>query len=164
MKTINITKQTEIDAIINECDICFVGINQTNAAPYVIPMNFGYHDNQIFLHSAPYGKHLNLLELDNKISITFCLINKLVYQHPEVACSYRMDSRSVVCSGVITFIDNIHEKEKALNLIMQKFTDREFSYSLPALQNVKVWKVKIEEISSKAFGQKSKKNQSKLMT
>ena len=58
MKTIKITEQNEIEAIINSCDICFVGINEKNAAPYVIPMNFGYFKSVVYLHSAPFGKHL----------------------------------------------------------------------------------------------------------
>ena len=157
MKTINITDQNEIEAIINKCDICFVGINEKGAAPYVIPMNFGFLNSEVYLHSAPFGKHLDLLVLDKNISITFCLVDKLVYQHVNVACSYRMDSRSVVCSGVVTFIEDLKEKEKAMNLIMSKFSDKDFSYSLPAIKNVKVWKVKVEKITAKAFGQKSRK-------
>lgn len=157
MKTINISDQTEIEAIINGCEICFVGINEKDAAPYLLPMNFGYQNNEIYLHSAPYGKHLELLKKDNRISITFCLVEKLVYQHVNVACSYRMDSRSVVCNGIVTFIEDLKEKEMVLNLIMKKFSDKEFSYSLPAINNVKVWKLKIEKITAKAFGQKSHK-------
>lgn len=154
MKTVNITHQEEIEAIINGCDICCVGINENEASPYVIPMNFGYHENEIFLHSAPFGKHLSLIEINNLVTITFCQVAKLVYQHEDVACSYRMDSRSVICNGRVTFIEDLREKEIALNLIMKKFSDKEFTYSLPAIKNVKVWKVKIEKVTAKAFGQK----------
>ncbi len=157
MKTINISDQTEIEAIINGCEICYVAINEKDAAPYLIPMNFGYQNNVIFLHSAPFGKHLELLKEDNRISITFCLVEKLVYQHVNVACSYRMDSRSVICKGVVTYIEDLKEKETVLNMIMKKFSDKEFTYSLPAITNVKVWKVNLDKITAKAFGQKSLK-------
>ncbi|HRZ96448.1 MAG TPA: pyridoxamine 5'-phosphate oxidase family protein [Paludibacter sp.] len=157
MKTIKIDELAEIEAIINGCDICFVGINVKDEAPYVIPMNFGYSDNVVYLHSAPFGKHLDLLVIDPNISITFCLVEKLVYQHVNVACSYRMDSKSVVCSGKVAFIEDLKEKEIALNLIMRKFSEKDFSYSLPAIKNVKVWKVEIDKITAKAFGQKSGK-------
>jgi len=154
MKTYTITDLSEMEAIINECSICFVGIADGNNCPYVFPMNFAYTGNEIILHSAPFGKHLDLIEKNNKISITFCLDGKLVYQHPDVACSYRMDSKSVICCGEVSFIEDINEKEAVLNHFMKKYTDRPFTYSQPALRNVKVWKVKIEKMTAKSFGQK----------
>jgi uncharacterized protein len=43
-----------------------------------------------------------------------------------------------------------------MNQLMKNYTDRTFKYSKPALQNVKVWRVKIEEMTAKAFGQNFK--------
>jgi nitroimidazol reductase NimA-like FMN-containing flavoprotein (pyridoxamine 5'-phosphate oxidase superfamily) len=88
------------------------------------------------------------------VCVTFCTDGNLVYQHPEVACSYRMDSRSVICKGEVTFIDDISEKELILNQFMAKYTERSFTYSQPALRNVKVWRIKVNEMTAKAFGQK----------
>jgi len=39
---------------------------------------------------------------------------------------------------------------------MKNYTDRTFKYSTPALENVKVWKMKITEMTAKAFGQNFK--------
>jgi nitroimidazol reductase NimA-like FMN-containing flavoprotein (pyridoxamine 5'-phosphate oxidase superfamily) len=83
-----------------------------------------------------------------------------MYQHPDVACSYSMNSKSVLVKGKVTFIENLEEKEQAMNLFMKKYTQRsDFKYSLPALRNVKVWKVKVESITAKAFGQNFKTQQ-----
>ena len=153
MRTTFITDRSEIDAVIHASNICFVGITEADGTPYVIPMNFGYDGHEIILHSAPSGKHLSLLELSAKICVTFCPGGKLVYQHPDVACSYSMDSKSVVCKGTVSFIENLEEKERALNLTMKHYSDRAFKYSTPALRNVKVWRVTIHELTSKAFGQ-----------
>jgi len=155
MKTVFIENKEEIEAIINGCDVCYVGINDTDSAPYVIPMNFGYENDEIYLHSAPVGKHLALIEKDPNVCVTFCSAHKLVYQHVKVACSYRMDAGSVLCKGQVVFIEDKEEKCKALNVIMKNYSDRKFEYSLPAVLNVKIWKIKIVEISAKSFGQKS---------
>lgn len=156
MRTSFITDKIEIESIINQCSICFIGLTEKDGTPYVIPMNFGYIDGDIILHSAPEGKHLGLLELSNRICVTFCTDTKLAYQHPEVACSYSMTSKSVVCKGSVSFIEDLAEKERTLNSMMKKFTDREFKYSAPALRNVKVWRVSVDEMTSKSFGQNFK--------
>ncbi|MFT3754294.1 MAG: pyridoxamine 5'-phosphate oxidase family protein [Paludibacter sp.] len=158
MRTSFITELNELEAIIKQCDICFVGFVEEDGTPYVIPMNFGYMDNQIILHSGPEGKHLNLLKLNNRICVTFCTKHKLVYQHPDVACSYSMTSKSVVCKGSVTFVEDIREKEELMNVLMKNYTDRPFKYSTPALTNVKVWRVTVDEMTGKSFGQNFKQS------
>lgn len=143
--------------IVNQCSICFVGIVDADSYPYVFPMNFAYIDDEIILHSAPVGSHLNLLAKNNKVTVAFCTDGKLVNQHPEVACSYRMDAKSVICKGEVSFVEEIGQKEQILNEFMRKYTDRSFKYSQPALLNVKVWKVKIVEMTAREFGQAHRK-------
>ena len=161
MRTSKITDKIEMERIISHCDIGFVGFVEADGSPYVIPMNFGYSDGEIILHSAPEGKHIELLALNNKVCITFCSERKLVFQHPDVACSYSMNSYSVLCKGSVCYIEDLVEKENKLNILMKNYTNRPFKYSKPALQNVKVWLVKVEEMTAKAFGQNFK-NQSDL--
>jgi len=157
MRTTVITDKKEIEDIITHCDVCFVGILESDGSPYVIPMNFGYAAGEIILHSGPEGKHLSLLTLDNRVCVTFCSERKLVYQHPDVACSYSMNSKSVLCKGRVTFIEDLAEKEAAMNLTMKNYTDRTtFKFSKPALVNVKVWRVTVDEMTAKAFGQNFK--------
>lgn len=156
MRTSYIVEKSELESVITRCDVCFVGITEADGSPYVIPMNFGYSNDEIILHSGPHGKHLDLLALNNRVCVTFCSDGKLVYQHPDVACSYSMLAKSVLCKGSVTFIDDLAEKEAALNITMKNYTDRPFTYSQPALLNVKVWRVKVDEMTGKSFGQNFK--------
>jgi nitroimidazol reductase NimA-like FMN-containing flavoprotein (pyridoxamine 5'-phosphate oxidase superfamily) len=156
MRTSFITDKNVIQSIINQCDVCFVGMVELDGTPYVIPMNFGYTTDEIILHSAPEGKHIQLLEKNNRICVTFCTNRELVYQHPDIACSYSMLSKSVLCKGSVSYVEDLDEKESCLNILMKNYTDRPVKYSKPALMNVKVWRVKVDEITSKAFGQNFK--------
>jgi len=156
MRTSFITDKKEIEEIIHHCDVCFIGLTERDGSAYVIPMNFGYAEGEIILHSGPEGKHISLIGIDNRICITFCSERKLVYQHPDVACSYSMLSKSVVCKGRVTFIEDLADKENAMNLTMKNYTDKTFKYSKPALMNVKIWRVSIEEMTAKSFGQNFK--------
>ena len=156
MRTSFITDKKEIEEIIHHCDVCFIGLIERDGSPYVIPMNFGYSEGEIILHSGPEGNHVNLIGIDNRICVTFCSERKLVYQHPDVACSYSMLSKSVVCKGKVTFIEDLTEKEAAMNMTMKNYTDKTFKYSKPALLNVKIWRVSIEDMTAKSFGQNFK--------
>lgn len=95
MKTIVIEDKQRVEEIISRCDICFVGITDLEGNPYVIPMNFGYREGVIYLHSGPTGSSIDMLQRNNHVCVTFSTDHELVFQHPKVACSYRMKAKSV---------------------------------------------------------------------
>ncbi len=152
MQTLNHTDLDVIEAIIRKCNICFIGVVDPDHKPYVLPMNYGYKNKVIYLHSAPEGRLIDIIENNNNICITFSTDNELVFQHPEVACSYRMKSKSVVAMGKVEFIEDMDEKREALNILMKTYSQKEFKYNDPAVRNVKIWKVAVEEITCKEFG------------
>lgn len=152
MKTVIIENKEQVEKIISACSVCYIGIIDTSGAPYVVPMNFGYKDGVIYLHSAPDGSLVRCIDNNNNICITFSLGEKLVYQHPEVACSYRMRSKSVICKGKVNFIEDLSEKRIILDLIMQQYVkNQKFKYSDPAVKNVKIWEIPIDSACAKEF-------------
>ena len=136
MKTIIIEDKERVEEIISRCEICYVGITDLEGDPYVIPMNFGYQDGVIYLHSGPTGSSIDMLNKNNKVCITFSIDHELVFQHPQVACSYRMKAKSVICRGKVGFIEDLDEKRQALDIIMKHYIDREFIYSDPAVEMI----------------------------
>ncbi|MCK9159394.1 MAG: pyridoxamine 5'-phosphate oxidase family protein [Bacteroidaceae bacterium] len=154
MKTLTIEDNQQIATIIQGCDTCFVGLTDLEDNPYVLPMSFGYADGVIYLHSGPEGSKLEMLEHNPKVCITFCSPGQLTYQHPEMACSYSMHSESVICRGIVHFIEEINEKRRIMNIIMHHYTDNKYGYSEPAIAYVKIWQVDITQMSAKAFGRK----------
>ncbi|NDW10394.1 pyridoxamine 5'-phosphate oxidase family protein [Dysgonomonas sp. 520] len=152
MVTIDLDGKEHLEEIIRKCDICFVSMVDTEGYPYVIPMNFGYKDGIVYMHSAPEGSSIKALNMNPNVCIAFCPDAKLDYMHEQVACSYRMKSKSVLCRGKVVFPEDSEDKIKALNILMKHYSDREFEYSDPAIKNVKVWSVEIESMTGKEFG------------
>ena len=109
MKTIVIEDKQRIESIILQADACFVGITDLEGNPYVVPMNFGYENDTLYLHSGPEGGKIEMLQRNNNVCITFSLGHKLVYQHKQVACSYSMRSESAMCRGKVEFIEDMEE-------------------------------------------------------
>lgn len=68
MKTLVHTEKEHIEEIIRSCDVCFVGLADTDGTPYVIPMNFGYRNGVIYLHSAQEGRSISILERNPKVA------------------------------------------------------------------------------------------------
>lgn len=152
MKTIFVTDPKEIATVIRSCPYCTVGITDQEGNPYVIPMNFAYEDGVVYLHSGPKGSKLEMLERHPQVCISFCDGHELVYMHRQMACSYSMKSRSVMCRGRVQFVEDMEEKRRILGLLMKHYTDNECGFSDPAVRNVKVWAVKVEDMTCKSFG------------
>lgn len=152
MKTVTVEERELINEIITKNHICNVGMVDLDGMPYVIPMNFGYQNDVIYMHSGQEGRSIAILEKNPDVCITFCTEPTLIYQNEKVACSYRMKGASVICRGKVVFEEDFDEKVKVLDIIMKQYTERTFTYSVPAINNVRVWKVEIEDISTKVFG------------
>ena len=157
MKTLIHKDKELIEAIIRKCSVCYLGMADTDGTPYVLPMNFGYKDGVFYLHSAQEGRSITILERNPKVCLTFSIDHDLVFQHPEVACSYRMRSKSVIAWGKVVYEDDFDKKVTALNTIMSHYSDKEFKYSDPAVKNVKIWVIDPDKITCKEFGVPHKK-------
>lgn len=123
--------------------------------PYVLPMNFALDDDSIILHSAQSGRMWETLKQNNNVCINWTLGEELAWQDVRVGCSYRVKSKSVLVEGKAEFIEDFDEKTRLLKLLMKQYSDREFKFSKPSVENVGIIKVKIEKISAKLFGAKA---------
>lgn len=158
MKTLKIENKEELIQCIVSCDICFLSAADENLNPYVLPMNFGYHDGCLYLHSAQEGEIIEVLKKNNKVCIAFNNGTKLLAQHPDVACSYRMASRSVIVRGRVFFEEDFNKKVQALDILMKNYvSNKQFKYSDPAVKNVKIWRVEIVSMTGKQFAAPHKK-------
>lgn len=152
MRTKHITNIDEIEQIINQCEVCFIAFANDNI-PYVIPMNFAFHNGMLILHSAKTGKKIDMMEQNKRVSVAFSTAHQLVWQSESVACSYGMKSLSVVGHGTVEYITDFDKKIEYMNLVMKKYTEKaDFTYSKPAIDNVFIFIVKFDELNGKILG------------
>ncbi len=152
MKNPVFTDLERIKYIIDRCDVCFLGMSEKNNEPYVLPFNFGYEDNIIYFHTGPGGKKLEILKDNPKVCVSFSTDHKLFFRHEQVACSYGMHYRSVIAYGKVEFIEDYDEKIKCMNIIMRKYTGKDFPYNAPAINNLIIFKLNVEKIEGKELG------------
>ncbi len=154
MRTLFIEDRNEINKIIRACKTCFLAMSG-NGQPYVLPMNFALEDNCVILHSAPEGRMWETIKANPKVCINWTLGENLAWQDVRVGCSYRVKSKSVLVEGEVEFIDNFDERYRCMKLLMAQYSDHEFKFGTPAINNVGVLKVRIDKITAKEFGAKS---------
>ena len=135
--------------IIDKCQVCYIGMVDHENRPYVLPFNFGYLNNTIYLHSAPEGKKIDILHNNPHVCVVFSTDHRLFHRNEQVACSYGMRYRSVLAFGRIEFVSDFNSKMDIMNIIMRKYTGKDFTYNAPAINNVAAYKVIIDKIETK---------------
>ena len=137
-------------SIIEKAIICRVAMCWQDE-PYVIPMNFGYQDNYIYLHSAREGRKLDILRNNDKVCMEFDVDVELVKS--QLACNTSMKYKSVLAFGKAVILKNIAEKKRALDIIMHHYyyhaSPSVFHYPEDSLEKVIIFKIKIENMTGK---------------
>lgn len=141
-----------IHRILEEADVCRVGFCMDNK-PYIVPMNFGFDDNCLYLHSAHEGQKMEILSENKNICFEVDIHTKL--KRSKKPCNWDMSYISVIGSGIAEVIEEPEEKIKALDKIMNKYDDTSFKsyeYSESSLNKTAVIKVVLEKLTGKKSG------------
>jgi len=144
-----ITDIKSIEEIISKAKVCRVALSFDDA-PYVVPVCFGYRAETIYFHSAREGKKIDIITKNNSVCFEFDIDHELV--ESEKACNWGMKFRSVIGFGKASFIENREEKQEALDMIMQHYTDKTFLFPEENVNSIVVVKIDIEQISGKKSG------------
>ncbi|HYK75014.1 MAG TPA: pyridoxamine 5'-phosphate oxidase family protein [Pseudoneobacillus sp.] len=71
MKKLECTDQTKINAFLHDTETGFLGLSGDNM-PYVVPLNFVWHDGNIYFHGASEGKKMEILKDNVNVCFTVC--------------------------------------------------------------------------------------------
>lgn len=138
------------EKIIKRAKICHIGMIDGDK-PYVLAFNFGYENKTIYLHTSNYGGKLKILKKNNNVCIEFDIDHDLFYRDKEVACSWRWKYRSVIAHGKAEIIDDHDEKINGLKIFMKNYSDIDFKFSKPSVDNIKIIKIKIDKLTGRQF-------------
>lgn len=148
MKKIPITSLREIEEIFNSVEVCTLSMVD-GEVPYAIPMNFAYSDGYLYFHGAPFGKRIEVLKKNPNVSAVFYNGAEMYIQNEKVACSYSMKFRSVLVNGKLEEVNDDEKKRNILNKIMKHYVNKDdFKYSDPAIKNVHVVRLKLDNYTA----------------
>ena len=142
-----IKDQEIIENVIKNSEVCRLGMSWDNE-PYVIPISFGYDGGAIYFHTAVKGKKIDFFEANNRICFEFEHGVKLL-PDDDTPCNWTFSFQSVIGFGRISEMLTDEEKISGLNHIIQQYSERPWDFSDARLDNLRVWKIEIDEISGK---------------
>jgi nitroimidazol reductase NimA-like FMN-containing flavoprotein (pyridoxamine 5'-phosphate oxidase superfamily) len=146
-----ITDKEIIKEILSKSIICRLGLIDGGRS-YIVPVNYGYSDNTIYIHSASEGKKIELLKLNNNVCFEIEYHSEIIKK--EKACDWNTKYRSVIGYGSIEIITDEEEKKQGLDFIMKQHGSKDNNvYKNSSLKNMVILKLNIEEITGKQSGE-----------
>jgi uncharacterized protein len=145
-----ITDKGIIEDILSKSEVCRIGMMDGDK-PYIVPLNYGYFDNAFYIHSAPLGKKIDLLKLNNKVCFEIEYSAEII-KH-EIPCDWGAKYRSVIGYGTIDFITDFEQKKTGLDIIMAHYGKKnDNAYQDKQVEFIVILKLNIEEITGKQLG------------
>ncbi len=144
-----ITDEKIIREILQKSQICRIAIF-ADKYPYIVPMNYGYKDSVIFLHSALEGRKIELLKQNSNVGFEIEQEHEVIKD--ELSCNWTTKYRSIIGYGNIELISDNKQKVDGLNIIMEHHGEKENVYNDKAVDNVIVLKLHIKDFTAKQSG------------
>jgi len=144
-----ITDIGAIEDIIHKGQVCRLALSE-NGRPYIVPLCFGYKENNLYFHTACEGKKLDMLRKNNNVCFEIDIDRELV--KGKKACNCSMKYRSVIGFGKAEPVEDIELKRRAFNIIMQNYFEGFFKYPEESIRNTVIIKVEIESMTGKELG------------
>ena len=143
-----VTNKTVIESILKIADYGMLGLSD-EGIPYVIPLNYVWHNNSIFFHCANEGRKLEIISQNPCCS--FCVVTDGEVVEGSTPCNWGFSYKSVMIFGKISVIKDQQEKSDAMIALMKHFAGPDFNheFSKEELNSVTVLKLNVEEMSCK---------------
>jgi nitroimidazol reductase NimA-like FMN-containing flavoprotein (pyridoxamine 5'-phosphate oxidase superfamily) len=143
-----ITDRSIMEKILEKSEICRVAMCDENM-PYIVPMNFGYKDGCLFLHSAAEGRKIEILKKNQ--NVCFEVETECESVKAEISCEWSMKYQSVIGFGKAHFLEETEQKINGLDVIVEKYTGRPYTnYTEEVLKRLAVIRVDIESVTGKS--------------
>jgi nitroimidazol reductase NimA-like FMN-containing flavoprotein (pyridoxamine 5'-phosphate oxidase superfamily) len=115
--------------------------------PYIVPLNYGYHDHALYIHCAKEGRKLDILRKNPRVC--FEIEGKSELVTGETACQWTMNYRSLIGYGTVEILESEEEKIAGLDILMQHFGSFNNTYHPKHIANIVMLKITIESVTGK---------------
>lgn len=145
-----ITDQKLIIEILLESIICRIAMID-NDVPYIMPLNYGYFNNALYIHSASKGKKIEILKKNNRVC--FEIENSVEIVKHDEPCHWSTKYRSLIGYGTVEIINDFDRKKEGLDIIMAQHGKTGTNiYNENNINAIVILKLNIESISGKQSG------------
>lgn len=152
MKMHPLTKE-QIDNLLFQTQTgCLATLNM-NDSPYVTPVHFLYLDNAIYIHGLPKGQKIDNIKTNSSVSMAVYEMECLLLDPDGKPCDTNTKYQGVIIMGTAVLLEDIEQKKKILNGIVEKYTPDLAATPLPEnmLNGTAVIKINILDITGKYY-------------
>ena len=124
MGRLEIKSYEKIKEFLSEEHVGRIASIDENGYPQIIPMNFAFVDDSIYMHSYTSGEKLDNISRNNKVGFEVDRELEFLpsyFSHPTDASQADTLYISVVIKGKAVFVDDDDEKALGLNELMKKY-------------------------------------------
>ncbi len=153
---LEIKSKEKIKEFLNQEHVGHIASLDKNGYPQIIPMNFVYLDEAIYMHSHTKGEKLENIKQNQKVGFEVDRELEFLpsyFEDPEDASLADTLYISVVIKGIGQIIDDRSEKTRALNGLMKKYQPEggyeSIRQDMEVLDEVAIIKVTPETIRGK---------------
>jgi uncharacterized protein len=147
MKEDLITDRGIIGDIIDAAPVCRVGFC-VDDVPYVIPMNFGYRDPFVCLHTGQSGKKLDIIAKNDNVCFEVDIDHELTVSPKPCVCG--MKYRSAVGFGKASVVEDRSEKIEALDAIVDHYASSSSrEYPAGVLERTVILKIRLDILTAR---------------
>ena len=145
-----ITDQRIINDLLCTAEICRVAMVD-EGEPYIVPLNYGFRDNALCVHSAAVGRKIDILRRNSRVCFEVESDSAIV-RHNE-PCHWGTKSRSIVGYGRVVIITDYEEKKRGLDIILAHYGKAGPNvYDEKQLHAVVILRIAIESVACKQLG------------
>lgn len=144
--------RNEMLKVMDECICARVGFYDDGEV-YIVPLNFGYVATEetvtLYFHSAKRGRKIALIKKCDTVGFEMDTGYSLAQN--DIACKFSNTFKSIIGTGVISFVTDADEKRFALRRIMKHVTNKdEWQFNDKAVELVRVFKIEVTKMTCKA--------------
>jgi nitroimidazol reductase NimA-like FMN-containing flavoprotein (pyridoxamine 5'-phosphate oxidase superfamily) len=107
-----------IDSILDEAELCHIGVVQEDGTPLVLPTLFVRDGDAVYVHGSPASRLLRTGKKGIDLCLTVMLVDAFVMA--KSAFHHSVNYRSVVVFGTATEVADGAEKERVLMQLVEK--------------------------------------------
>lgn len=145
-----ITNKAVIEEILSQASICRLGFAFDNV-PYIVPVNYGYRENKIYIHSAPIGEKIDLIKKCKTVCFEIELESEVMKD--KVACKWTTRYRSVIGYGTIKIVTDKEEKTRGMDIIMAQHGGPETNTYNSSFERMVILELEIDRLTAKQAGE-----------
>ncbi len=144
-------EQTE--NLLKKCQVGSLATVNADGTPYITPVHYAFNQGAVYIHGLPCGQKFDNLQQNPNVSFNVYDMVGLIYNSDGNPCNINTEYESAVISGKAELVENLEEKNRALRLIVEKYTPELTDKELPerAVVGTAVIKIKAEKITAKYY-------------